>query len=857
MQRLYFEFSPAALKGKHVLDATFRVTEPWAFQCEPRWVDLVRTDNISSATTWSSRPKELDWMVDRNISAGRGSLCDPDSPTAPIEFHDNPAEPNENLTPTVRAFAAGSFSRLTLQLRAHDETDTSAWKRFRNDAVLAVDFVGLPDKPTSVGVKAGSGTVCNTSEADPAVLDDPNPTLNAVAQTKAGGESEAQLRIYFDLDHKNADGTWSDTPAGNGSIAPSTFYIGDGQLAALRWSALTDGKLYRYQAWTYSYYNGGAGALGSSTSGFCYFKVDSTAPKAPQILIRGPYAECPTNDCEGAGGPGVRANFLFAPAAADDNVTNFQYRLSQSASWSSTCQPGVPCLFTGSYYPQKSGTYTIYARAVDSLGRPGKESTLAFKVARGEDPVGRWHFDEDSKISGPVALDSALGGGGVRQDATLGGGAVRDGRGRLGVVTRNAQGEPLAKEKTDLGLLLNGTGAYAATSAPVLNTGLAYTVSAWVRLDSKAQDGAVLAQDGTKYSPFLLWYEDGWDRWAFGVKENADNSTPHVSVSSKDAPLVGMWTHLAGSYDPGTKEVRFYVNGKLQGTKVVAGSWSATGPFNMGRHLWAGARTAPFKGTIDEVSAWQRALTDTNVADDARALISQGYAGAELVAHWSAESASGTTIPDSTSGYGRPLTLSGGAAVKDGKIVFDGVDDAATAPGPLMDDTGSFTVTTRVDLDEAKLVTKNASPENPYVGQVLGQRSADGSAWGFWYEMVGKDVDPIEGGITLAGKWHFGRLNADGTTLSSVVSDEVADLGSVRLTGIHDAQSGTISLYVGYKENGDAKAFTAKLGSGDFALGKGFSSGAWKHYLPARIAEVRVWAGAMAGSDQITTTVGD
>ncbi len=43
VQKLYFEFSPASLKGKKVLDATFRVTEPWAFQCDPRWVDLVRT----------------------------------------------------------------------------------------------------------------------------------------------------------------------------------------------------------------------------------------------------------------------------------------------------------------------------------------------------------------------------------------------------------------------------------------------------------------------------------------------------------------------------------------------------------------------------------------------------------------------------------------------------------------------------------------------------------------------------------------------------------------------------------------------------------------------------------------------
>ncbi|WP_218670863.1 hypothetical protein [Microbispora sp. GKU 823] len=205
-QRLYFQFSPASLKGKQVLSAAFRITEPWAFQCDPRWVDLVRTNNFTSSTTWSGRPKELDWMVDRNVSAGRGSACDPDEPTAPIEFKDNPEETNENLTPTVKDFAAGKFSKLTLELRAHDEGDTSAWKRFRNDAVLVVDYVGMPGVPTGVGLVTGSGTVCETKESAPAVVSDPTPTMATIPQTLAGGESGAMLRGAFYVQKKNATG---------------------------------------------------------------------------------------------------------------------------------------------------------------------------------------------------------------------------------------------------------------------------------------------------------------------------------------------------------------------------------------------------------------------------------------------------------------------------------------------------------------------------------------------------------------------------------------------------------------------------------------------------------------------------
>ncbi|MFC9282291.1 hypothetical protein [Streptomyces collinus] len=179
--------------------------------------------------------------------------------------------------------------------------------------------------------------------------------------------------------------------------------------------------------------------------------------------------------------------------------------------------------------------------------------------------------------------------------------------------------------------------------------------------------------------------------------------------------------------------------------------------------------------------------------------------------------------------------------------------DAATAPGPLVDDTGSFTATTVVQLDSKALATKPTG----YMGQVIGQRSSDGSAWGLWYELTGTDIDPETDSTIPVGLWHFGRLNADGS-FTGVVSDSVADLGSaVRLTGIFDAQDGTISLYVGDSQNGEATAYTAVAGTGDFAAGKAFVNSSWNHYLPATVSDIRLWAGAMASQEQILNTIGD
>ncbi len=767
VQKLYFEFSPAKLAGKKVLDATFRVTEPWAFQCAPRWVDLVRTNNISSSTTWSTRPTELDWMVDRYVSAGRGSLCDPDAPDAPIEFHDNPEETNENLTPTVQAFAQGKFSRLTLAVRAHDESDTSAWKRFKNDAVLAVTFVGLPAKPTGLGLATGTGTSCMKDVSKPAIVSDPAPLLRAVAQTQPGGEANAQLRVYFDLDHRNPDGTWTDTPAGNGSLAPAPTPVKDDQLVSLKWSNLTDGKLYRYHAWTWSYYNNGSSYLSSEVSdGFCYFRVDSQAPKPPQITLKSPYSECGTT-CAAQGGPGTPVTFTLSPNTAEDStVVSYEYTLL-TGDWSTGL---VSSGSTVTVPIDRSGTYILRARGVDNIGagRTGTFNQIQFLVAPGAGPVGRWQFEKFDQETG-AAVDSAAGDGVPQYNATLAGDAAPDDRGRRGELKQDGSSpeSPIA----DKGLSLNGSSAYASAEGQVVDTRASYTVSAWAMINPGATGNrTVLGQDGDFYSGFYLSYQSALGTWSLRTSPRDDSSGNIVdqTVVAKQPATPGVWTHLAAVYDAPAKQIRLYVNGKLQGSDSVEPSWQAAGPLQIGRVVWHGSYVDYFPGSIDEVAAWQRALSEAEIADEARLAISDGFNSVELVADWQASQSIGGTIQD-TAGYGRSLTLTGGASLDGETILLDGAGEAATAAGPIVDDTGSFTVTTLASVNADTLAGKGVG----YTGQVLGQKAADGSAWNIWFELTDlvSEFDDAVGDERLVpyGKWHFGRLNADGTS-SSVVS---------------------------------------------------------------------------------------
>ncbi|MEV0482864.1 LamG domain-containing protein [Streptomyces sp. NPDC050508] len=859
--RMYFEFTPGKLKGKQVLDATFAVTETWSFSCDARWVDLERTDGISSSTHWPGPggPKSdnsWDQMVDRNVSAGRGSACSPSQPRAQIEFNDNPAESDENLTSTVKAFADGKFKTLTLMLMAKDESDAISWKRFDDDAVIDVTYVGKPAVPTEYGLETGTNQICSKSEGAPTTWSDPTPNLAATPQTAAGGEASASLRVYFDLDVKNSDGTWSDAKEpSTGSESPTSGYVGDGHDLNKTWDAtLADGKRYRYRAWTRSYYNSGASILGGSATPFCYFTVDSTAPKPPSVTFTTTYSECVTGgDCTPKGAPGKPGTVKFGPAGGDANVA-YAYKLSTDSAW----RPWkTGATVTETITPVDSGTITLQVMAKDSVGRTG-ENKVRFLVDEGDGPVGKWNFNETSG----AAVDVSAAASAQRDDAAISG-ATRVNTGRRGVVTDNGvTGE-------DKALKVGGT-SYAATSGKVLETQASYTVSAWVRLDATSTTATVLGQDGTYNSPFFLGYCSNVNRWCLRLADAdaATTSLDNQRVNSLNPPQLKVWTHLAAVVDTSEKTLTLYVNGVPQGTgKLTTGAWSAAGALQIGRVKYKGSYTDYFPGEVDEVAVWQDVKPAEVIAREANPVDADGKAYAELVAQYTPEGATGTTLSD-ISGYGNNLTLSSSGASLDGEaLVLDGTIGAATAARPLVSDDGSFTAAATASINTQALTGK---PDG-YRAQILGQRTATGSSWSLWVEKTGTDTEPVldddgnpvldDNGVpqtrtVVTARWHFGKLTADGTG-TSVVSEEAAVLDSeVGLVGAYDAHTREITLFVGSARQGDPLAYTATVGSGEFAAGKANLDGAWGNYLPGQITDIRLWAGAVTDATQVETLIG-
>ncbi|MFF7341975.1 LamG domain-containing protein [Streptomyces sp. NPDC008163] len=879
VNRMYFELAPTKLAGKYILDATFSVTETWSFSCDARWVDLERTNNISSTTKWPG-PTKLDQMGDRYVSAGRGSNCAPSQPRAQINFNDNPDESDENLTATVRSFAAGNISRLTLMLMAKHEDDPIAWKRFDDDAVLSVDYIGTPAKPTNIGVDSApyfagpDGALpppsqsCATSESAPAIKSSPTVTLTATPQTAKGGESEARLRVYFDVDQKSGS-TWTDTPQLDESVYPSTGYVGDGVEVPMRWSGLKDGTLYRYQAWTWAY-SEKVHLLTSAAARYCYFKVDTTAPKPPTIKINTPYTACATV-CEAHGAPGVKATFAVGPGTGDTNA-KYQYRLSTdpAGKWS---EPVTGNTVTIGVTPTVSGESIFAVRAMDYNGW-GDEAHMSFKVGHGADAIGNWNFLEQS---GP-ALDTSPSPFASEHSATLQAGAARTEKGRRGDVTWTKSDGSTGRG--DKGLQLDGATGYASTPKQILSTNTSFTVAGWVRLEGTAHNYAMISQDGVNRSPFSLGFDQPSKKWSFravNADAPADGTWSYAKAASANPAATHVWTHLAGVFDAGDPDageaptLSLYVNGVLQSTVPYATPWAATGPLQIGRMRWSETYTDYFPGVIDEVSVWQSARSKDQIASDASLRDASGKPFVELVADWKPAATTGSKVPDgSDSKYGPELTLSTGvssapAGQTPEEWILNGTSGAGTAAGPLVDDSGSFTVTTEAAVDSAGIASKPVG----YRAQILGQRAGAGSSWSLWFEKTGTDTQvvvddddqPVLDGdgnpkteTTQVGRWYFGRLAADGTSTTAVASNEIAVLDTpVRLTGMFDAETQSISLYLGASAMGDDNTpFTAAVGSGNVEAGKG----AWGNYLPGRISDIRIWAGAMSGRDQVEETVG-
>ncbi|MBD0424648.1 glycoside hydrolase family 2 [Streptomyces sp. TRM S81-3] len=161
-------------------------------------------------------------------------------------------------------------------------------------------------------------------------------------------------------------------------------------------------------------------------------------------------------------------------------------------------------------------------------------------------------------------------------------------------------------------LRFDGQGQYAETDGPVLDTTGSYSVSAWVTLDALPGNYATAVSQDTRRqaSPFYLQYGHG----AFAFSTPGENRA-RLEIT----PERGRWYHLVGVRAGASNEIRLYVDGEPAATAAGGAAYPSTGALSVGRAQWGGSNTDFWNGAVDEVHAYDRALT----AEEVKALHDQ------------------------------------------------------------------------------------------------------------------------------------------------------------------------------------------------------------------------------------------
>jgi hypothetical protein len=158
-------------------------------------------------------------------------------------------------------------------------------------------------------------------------------------------------------------------------------------------------------------------------------------------------------------------------------------------------------------------------------------------------------------------------------------------------------------------LSFGGSSMTSIASSIGLELSQAITVEAWVKPAAAAGVLTVVAKDHGTSLAYGLFSRKGPAGLPNGVLRIACKD---VEVNGSEPLVLNAWSHLALAYDG--VAVRLFVNG------VQVGSQAATGPIETSSGtLHIGGSSAPgqhFKGLIDEVRIYNRALSAAEITED-------------------------------------------------------------------------------------------------------------------------------------------------------------------------------------------------------------------------------------------------
>jgi hypothetical protein len=238
-----------------------------------------------------------------------------------------------------------------------------------------------------------------------------------------------------------------------------------------------------------------------------------------------------------------------------------------------------------------NGSHTLSARARDGRGNQTLAANVAVTVANTAPSglIAGYNFNEGS--------------GTTLTDVT--------GHGLSGTIN----GATWTTGKNGGGLLFNGTTNFVdlGNSTSLQLTG-SMTLEAWINANANpADDGQIIAKSSGSGWQLKTSPDTGPHTFGLAVSPNSSTNTQRYSTTTRS---LNVWYHVAGVYDAAARTMTLYVNGA-----PVNGTLTGTIPasqFNQTVNVNIGRRTGGyyFKGTIDDVRIYGRALSQAEIQLD-------------------------------------------------------------------------------------------------------------------------------------------------------------------------------------------------------------------------------------------------
>ena len=400
-----------------------------------------------------------------------------------------------------------------------------------------------------------------------------------------------------------------------------------------------------------------------------------------EALFGGTTPNVSYSDIQGgfAGTGNINADPLFVSTsnlAGNDGI----YGTADDGLALQSCSPAINAgNSTGISGTDLAGQTRVYGSAVD----------MGPYEYQGSPTNGNWYLDadQDGYYTGSLVVRCSSPGPGYRQTGIIGGGDCDDNNSAIfpgatvvcnghdnscnsnsnpglavtptimasGATTFCTGGSVTLTVATgDNALVLNGTSQYMIT--PDLKSSFpdnSFTAELWFNANAA---GVIMTELGTTI------INNSWHDAQIEVEPNGDVKVGVWQLAPVTVGNIafGEWNHVALRYNAATNTLDGFLNG-VPSSSTVTGSRQVVSTQYWAFGAYDGTNFGTpdfFNGQIDEIRIWNRAISNTQVAENYNVAVAPNAAG--LVAYYKTDETSGTTAYDATS-HGNNGTVVNGA----------------------------------------------------------------------------------------------------------------------------------------------------------------------------------------------------